>query len=853
MGKMMKALLGERSRSMVGDSSLNLASLLGQAGLSAAGLAACSAPYKVYGVKGRGAASRPAGKRRSAGRAGFESLEDRRLFSNGIYNHDGFYVVPGGPNITSFTGGGSITLYGNDNTNNVLTATLSGDGQTIIATQDGVTSQFPKWAVAKIVFYGGNNSREFESCSQTVPIGCSFSATNSIGATILGGGGDDTIHGSNGSDSIVAGKGDDQIWGGGGNDTLIAGAGNSTLHGGNGNDSIRGGPGADQLLGDGGNNIIVPGSPQNYGDFVRQVVTPPTTNKIQPVITATSPITVTAGHAIHVHGLASGLATGTTVLTDHFQWNFGDTTRYSSYNQLDGWNAAHVYYTPGNYTVTLTITGPDGHPVQATLPVTILPDNVRTIYVAANGNDNNDGLTPSSPIRSVARASALLSGDTQLLFRDGDTFRLENTLNVNGYANVTISSYGSGPQPVLLWDGARNGNDVLIATQGGSKNVSIQNLTFDSIFTGDAEETGVPFAIRTGGYNISVLYNTFLNVGSAVDGSAQPTDLLVQGNSAPSPTGLRAYLVWIEGSDVVVLGNNAVNSTREHILRSGGGGATRVLIAYNTLDNKDRESVDRQDISKSTIALQNGSYAYVSNNSLLDGPVGVGPLNRADLANDPSYQAQRFQWTVFDSNTLTAPLLLQPGAFHVMVRNNISYRDNAVAYVVNGYSPLYNREVQDATFANNTVINHGTIGNFLNTTGPAQGLVLANNLYVAPHLEIGVLGGASVYVGEGNLNSFTSVTHNVWASGLPIKYNTSAQNYVWPYWEDNRGLITPTQWDNYSQVNGDVFSNVTLNSNNAPSVNSPADQGVPIAGVFTDATGKARGGSTFGIGAILPQ
>jgi hypothetical protein len=61
------------------------------------------------------------------------------------------------------------------------------------------------------------------------------------------------------------------------------------------------------------------------------------------------------GQPLHVE------ATGTVIpgadLEDaRFRWDFGDAG--SRYNQMDGFNAAHVYDRPGTYTVRLTVTAP---------------------------------------------------------------------------------------------------------------------------------------------------------------------------------------------------------------------------------------------------------------------------------------------------------------------------------------------------------------------------------------------------------------------------------------------------------------------------------------------------------------
>ena len=69
----------------------------------------------------------------------------------GVYEHNGFYVVPDGAVITSFTGNGIVTLAGGNNRNNVETATVSTNGQTLITSLDGVVCYFPVDMVLSLI------------------------------------------------------------------------------------------------------------------------------------------------------------------------------------------------------------------------------------------------------------------------------------------------------------------------------------------------------------------------------------------------------------------------------------------------------------------------------------------------------------------------------------------------------------------------------------------------------------------------------------------------------------------------------------------------------------------------------
>ncbi|MBR5308168.1 MAG: hypothetical protein IKU43_05305 [Clostridia bacterium] len=67
-------------------------------------------------------------------------------------------------------------------------------------------------------------------------------------------------------------------------------------------------------------------------------------------------------------------------------------------------------------------------------------------YVSENGNDENDGLSENSPIKSLAKASELdlFPGDA-VLFKRGDTFRGR----LASKRGVIYSAYGEGKKPVI--------------------------------------------------------------------------------------------------------------------------------------------------------------------------------------------------------------------------------------------------------------------------------------------------------------------------------------------------------------------------------------------------------------------
>jgi Ca2+-binding RTX toxin-like protein len=81
-------------------------------------------------------------------------------------------------------------------------------------------------------------------------------STSLTGFSVDGGGGNDTLTGSNGDDTEDDGDGDDLMSGGGGNDTLSDGAGNDTVFGGAGNDLFILGTGTNFVSGDEDNDTF---------------------------------------------------------------------------------------------------------------------------------------------------------------------------------------------------------------------------------------------------------------------------------------------------------------------------------------------------------------------------------------------------------------------------------------------------------------------------------------------------------------------------------------------------------------------------------------------------------------------
>jgi hypothetical protein len=75
-----------------------------------------------------------------------------------------------------------------------------------------------------------------------------------------------------------------------------------------------------------------------------------------------------------------------------------------------------------------------------------------TYYVAANGKDDNDGLSPDEPLSYLMASGTTLHGGDSILFQRGDTFYgpfKPNTTGTSTSNRVTVGAYGSGDMPTL--------------------------------------------------------------------------------------------------------------------------------------------------------------------------------------------------------------------------------------------------------------------------------------------------------------------------------------------------------------------------------------------------------------------
>lgn len=770
-----------------------------------------------------------------------ETLEDRRMMS----------AAPMG---TAVLSGGALSINGDPTQPTRIMvdyANNSKDTSHITVHVGQTYKTFATVQVKQLQITGGNGGNYiYIDPHITIPSVIHAGSGNDI---VRGGGGNNTIYGGAGNDYIHALGANNVVYAESGNNTIVGDKANNIIYAGTGKDVIDGGFGHGSIIGASGKDTII-----NASRFTRVAVasnassdagngssgtgtsgnttsgngtgagnngagkTNPTPSTPAPVGPTNPNAAVPApviqmldgvrqvGLGVNVEALATQLNAGTAI-SAKYDWDFGDPS--SRFNDLTGFNASHVYDQPGTYTITLTVTNGDGGVASVSQQVTIAASTRQQIFVdSVNGSDSNAG-TQNAPVKTLDQAFSMMGDNTEVLLKAGETFQVTGGHNIS-YTNVLIGRYGNASDPNPIINHSYGGAAGTFYVTASSNGVTIENLTIQSPYgvtsNGQAPKVSI-CGIYVGGTNIAIRGCQFINIDDAINENGYPTGVLIQDNSSPTTTSLRGYFVWGDGDQSVIVGNTILNSTREHVVRMVD--MNEVTVEGNTFGNIDRTSVDPYDTSKGCIEMHRGTYAYIADNTINDGDIRTGPLG---LWGEPATSST--DWCVIADNQLTDTMVyVQSGTHHAMIEGNVITNSAKQAFVFSGVDSQ-GRMSQDITLLNNTAIDTGTQGNFLRVWGHVDGIVMKNNLWVAPNIAPGGYSTAAVYLNEANLSSFTQISGNVWPA--PTSTGGYAQGGMMYVSTPGNGYVTPAQWNAFSQVQGDTFQNVALGDTYQISLNS---------------------------------
>ncbi|HZL36312.1 MAG TPA: hypothetical protein VFC78_13420 [Tepidisphaeraceae bacterium] len=319
-------------------------------------------------------------------------------------------------------------------------------------------------------------------------------------------------------------------------------------------------------------------------------------------------------------------------------FDFGDAK--GAYSVLTGYNAAHVYQTPGDYTFTLKRTGKP--PI--TQAIHVLPDQRTVVRVKATDN-----------LAAVMRG---VRNNCLVLLPAGATFSVAKPVEIKS-RNVEFRADGAGPAPRIVRTGVYTST---IYAQGIG--LTFRGLSFDSdrLLATWGERKVAYRAINADGPHVSIIGCEFHNVDDAIFCTDHTRGVLVQWSVFTNE--VRSCDVWCYGRNVVLLGNKMATSQQEHNVRSSAVGFTNLLLYQNDLTSTQ---------GKETLTFRVGQDLYASHNAFHKGWIRTGPGPRPDRAMTARELATAFvSHVVLIDNALTegAWLQINEGSSDVTARYN---------------------------------------------------------------------------------------------------------------------------------------------------------------------------------------
>jgi PKD repeat protein len=436
-------------------------------------------------------------------------------------------------------------------------------------------------------------------------------------------------------------------------------------------------------------------------------------------------------------------------------WAYGSRVGSSSKNAASGPVAAHLFETPGTYTVTLTaFDGANANSKTATItvtdPNTVFSGNTICVANGATPVAGVGGCPSGAAVQNMpnwSTISTLRATYKRILLKKGDVWSMDGMVNFTGANSAgpgILGAYGSGASPKVLLD-----VDAQAVYMDGSTDWRIMDLEFASSTTSGSNKVAV---VANNNSNLLLLRLHIHDVMSGVVGGTNNGMFVVDSNIHNTFQifgGIGAYIeftdrlailgtrvstipgnhcVRVQGSAGLVISNNQIDTPRWNFPAAGNGGH---VLAVRGIFGAD-------------IAVWTGKWAenMVISDNVLDGSMGsidaffVGPTNTGS--------AERLRNVIAERNTIKSV----SNAVYAEVASGLTFRNNLVLTTGSPYSMVVASEntagspAPSSTFIyNNTFykpdasLRNGYSTIFLyysGTSGAPSGTVIKNNLAYSP-------------------------------------------------------------------------------------------------------------------------
>lgn len=256
-----------------------------------------------------------------------------------------------------------------------------------------------------------------------------------------------------------------------------------------------------------------------------------------------------------------------------YDWDFSDSNPdYARYDK--GRMAGHRFGNAGTYNVTLTVYDEAGASDTESIIIESLarPANARDYYISASGNDNSDGLGPSTPWRTIAKVNAMasaLADGSRILFKSGESFDSNGDWSVknlmrNGPYYITIGAYGSGENPIITFS---SGDKLNTYPAAEGKGLVIEDLDIrGTLWVRPAYHTGTGFAVP--GNHVTVRSSSMKHFSMWDSTGVSLENVRVYNQMASVGLGVTVQ----NGMSLLYLNKIEVKDAKSHCIYIAGGG-----------------------------------------------------------------------------------------------------------------------------------------------------------------------------------------------------------------------------------------------------------------------------------------
>jgi hypothetical protein len=477
---------------------------------------------------------------------------------------------------------------------------------------------------------------------------------------------------------------------------------------------------------------------------------------------------------------ATGTVASSTLRPFHeldYQWNFGDPTSGAwgntgkSKNTATGPVTAHVYDTPGTYTITLAVRDAEASWATRSVTITVSDPNVvfsgtNTVCFSIVGDfagcpSGATHVTTSNNPGNLAEITSHIATGKRLLLHRGERWTATNNYTIATDGPVVLGAYGPGTNPDAR--GVYANAPVIERTSGGSLFEFTASTTqrhedwriMDLYLKGVSDDTG------SGAISGVTNWQKFLGYHLKIEGFSVPF-----GNSIWNLGHDQVFLVdsecfngyvnqvYIGSTRLVLMGNYLHDSPTSHVLRVWQ--ASKGVISHNIIRNAGpyRHALKLHGNPYQSCIPPNDGCSYPCNSPCN----GVAPETREVVVADNLFSTSS-QWAVTlgpqDSGAderlsdviVERNQFLSAGSYlgvsllvwarDVSVRNNLFDGTDAN---FGGYTAITvaQRGVEAApervAILNNTAYRGDSSAEFLFTSveGLAQNTIVRNNLAAAP-------------------------------------------------------------------------------------------------------------------------